>query len=189
MAKVQDYDGGPLNWEAGLKWEDCSKDLLIRSLKLASNLYNGMPGFFYTAIKKRYGDQVAIEVSEEAYAIGTRIQFQGAQRALKLGNTVADCLKYQQFGVDVANMDVECQLKNENLGIVTIRNCTGVLYWERHEGTAWLMEWACHKLAQEGWPMIAHWINPNIKCTALKLPPRKSKDDICCQWEYRLEHT
>jgi hypothetical protein len=26
-----------------------------------------------------------------------------------------------------------------------------------------------------------------MKCKGLKLPPRKSKDDICCQWEFKVE--
>jgi hypothetical protein len=30
-------------------------------------------------------------------------------------------------------------------------------------------------------------INPKMKVTPLKLPPRKSKDEIACQWEFRLD--
>jgi hypothetical protein len=30
-------------------------------------------------------------------------------------------------------------------------------------------------------------INPKVKLKALKLPPRKSKDEIACQWEITLE--
>jgi hypothetical protein len=30
-------------------------------------------------------------------------------------------------------------------------------------------------------------INPKMKVTALKLPPRKSKDEIACRWEIGLE--
>jgi hypothetical protein len=183
MADLEDYSG-PFDPE--LKWQDFSKDLLIRLLKVTSNLYNGMPGFLYYAIRDRYGDQVAMEISDEAYAVGTQMQYQYLKRELKLGNKVEDCLKYQQFGVDVANMDVQCELKNENLGIVTIRNCTGVAYWERHNQPQ-MWEWACHQLAVREWQNVAHWINPKIKCTPLKLAPRTSKDDICCQWEYRLE--
>jgi len=31
--------------------------------------------------------------------------------------------------------------------------------------------------------MYRYFINPYIKITPLKLPPRKSPDEICCQWE------
>lgn len=180
---LDDYRG-PFNPD--LKWEDFSKDLLIRLLKACSNLYNGMPGFFMSAIEKRYGFEVTKEISDEAYAIGTRMQFIYAQRELGLGNTVGDCLKYQQFGIDVATMDVKAELKNENLGIITIRNCPGLLYWERHDRPE-MWQWACHELASREWKNVAHWINPRIKCTPIKLAPRRSKDDFCCQWEYRME--
>jgi hypothetical protein len=32
----------------------------------------------------------------------------------------------------------------------------------------------------------AKYVNPDIKIVPLKLPPRKSKDDIACQWELKL---
>ena len=30
-------------------------------------------------------------------------------------------------------------------------------------------------------------VNPNIKCRALKRPPRKSPGEVCCEWEFKLE--
>jgi len=40
----------------------------------------------------------------------------------------------------------------------------------------------CYVLEQE--TMYRYLINPYIKITALKLPPRKSPDEIACQWEF-----
>jgi hypothetical protein len=45
--------------------------------------------------------------------------------------------------------------------------------------------WLCHfnekKLIEK------YFINPKVKVTPLKLPPRKSPDEIACQWEYKIE--
>jgi len=180
---LMDYKG-PFNPD--LKWEDFSKDLLIKLLKACSNLYNGMPGFFMTHMERRLGFDLTKEISDEAYAIGTRIQFQYAQKLLGLGDTVGDCLKYQQFGIDVATFDVKAEQVNENLGYVSIYNCTGMLYWERHNQSH-MWEWACHELAAREWQNVSHWINPKIKCTPVKLAPRQSPDEPCCKWEYKLE--
>jgi len=38
-----------------------------------------------------------------------------------------------------------------------------------------------------GFQLQATCINPKIKCNVLRMPPRKSKDEICCQMEYILE--
>jgi hypothetical protein len=35
----------------------------------------------------------------------------------------------------------------------------------------------------------AQLFNPNIKVRPLKLPPRKSKDEIACKWEFSLEES
>ena len=33
----------------------------------------------------------------------------------------------------------------------------------------------------------AQLFNPNMTATVLKLPPRKSTEEIACQWEIKLE--
>jgi hypothetical protein len=35
-----------------------------------------------------------------------------------------------------------------------------------------------------GYEECARWYNPYIKTVCFKLPPRRSKEDICCQWEF-----
>jgi len=47
----------------------------------------------------------------------------------------------------------------------------------------------CGKSEPASFQMLAKAINPNIVVTPLKLPPRKSKDEIACQFEYKLKPT
>jgi len=35
--------------------------------------------------------------------------------------------------------------------------------------------------------IIAHYFNPDIVVTPLKLPPRDPGSDIGCQWEFKLD--
>jgi hypothetical protein len=35
--------------------------------------------------------------------------------------------------------------------------------------------------------MEKYLMNPRIKVTPLKLPPRKSQEEMACQWELKLE--
>ena len=47
------------------------------------------------------------------------------------------------------------------------------------------IKWVCHVVEPQA---VAKYLNnPKIKVTPLKLPPRKSPDEICCQWEFKLE--
>jgi surfactin synthase thioesterase subunit len=40
---------------------------------------------------------------------------------------------------------------------------------------------------QEFFDRWAHYLNPKMQVIALKLPPRKGKDEIACVWEFRVE--
>jgi hypothetical protein len=44
----------------------------------------------------------------------------------------------------------------------------------------------CTVVCQNIRKSVAYLLNPNIQVECLKSPPRKSKDDICCQWEFSL---
>ena len=45
----------------------------------------------------------------------------------------------------------------------------------------------CREMEPKTMGIIAHYFNPEIKVTGLKLPPRKDYSDCCCQWEFKLE--
>jgi len=42
-------------------------------------------------------------------------------------------------------------------------------------------------LDQEGFQVGCRMFNPKMKAIPLKLPPRESKNDIACQWEFRID--
>jgi hypothetical protein len=45
----------------------------------------------------------------------------------------------------------------------------------------------CQEMEPKIMGIVAHYFNPNIRVTPLKMPPRKSKDEIPCKWEFKLE--
>ena len=46
---------------------------------------------------------------------------------------------------------------------------------------------ACEEICVPGMDLTGKEINPKMQCRATKLPPRASKDEIACQWEYWIE--
>jgi len=42
----------------------------------------------------------------------------------------------------------------------------------------------CHGFEQKG--IENYLLNPRIKVTPLKLPPRASQEDIACRWELKM---
>jgi hypothetical protein len=81
--------------------------------------------------------------------------------------------------------DISWDLKNNNHGIFTMNRCKAVDYFEKQGDNRTML--AMCDLDLKAFGRIALFFNPNMKVTALKLPPRKSKDDIACQFEFKLE--
>jgi hypothetical protein len=45
----------------------------------------------------------------------------------------------------------------------------------------------CEVVEARGFQLGGTWFNPRMKVTPVKLPPRRSKTDIACRWEFVLE--
>ena len=69
--------------------------------------------------------------------------------------------------------------------ILTITHCPTLLALEK-EGKGRENE-ICNMVDPKLFKDFASYFNPNIKVKSLKLPPRQSESDICCQWEFKLD--
>ena len=184
MPELQDLSG-PFN--PNLKFEDFSKDFLLKLMTEWQWAWLIMAGSWYDAIKKRCGSDIANDCELEAWTtVGERVN----PRYAKIGNiqlnTVLDSLKACQLPLDntVSRLfPVEFEIKNPNDVIVTITDCLSLQFFEKKAPER--IYPVCHQV--EGPVMEKYLINPKIKVTALKLPPRKSPKDIACQWEFKLE--
>lgn len=45
----------------------------------------------------------------------------------------------------------------------------------------------CGMVELKAFEGYASFFNSGIETRPLKLPPRENKDEICCQWEFKLE--
>ena len=82
-------------------------------------------------------------------------------------------------------MGIECQMRDKNYGMLTVRRCRWLEWFER-TGDMEFLKWSCEFLDPEVFANVAYLTNPKIKVTPLKLPPRESPDEIACQWEFKL---
>jgi len=185
MEELRDYRG---EFKPDLKMEDFSKDALVRLWQAGGKLYLGLDGIWYSLIKERFGEQMALELDAEVWRRNTPLEVRRVREAMNIhGEDVAAVFKTYQCDPGVTGVaEIECELKNKNHGILTFKRCLSLEYFERHGETA-LQKFACEVLDMKEIESYAHLFNPNIKVTPLKLPPRKSKDEIACQWEFKIE--
>jgi len=69
--------------------------------------------------------------------------------------------------------------------VMTVRQCRSLIYFERE--APHMIEPTCYRLEER--VMKAYLVNPKVKVTPLKLPPRKERDEVACIWEFKIEDT
>jgi len=159
MSDLEDYSG---EFKPDLNLTDFSKEALVRLLVAASKMYLGADGMWTTVIRKRYGDDVALSCSKEVWDTNWKQEMRRPTEAMNIhGNDIASMFKYFQIDPGFAVMfDIDYELKDDGkYGLMTVTKCR----------------------------TTARAFNPKIKTTILKMPPRKNKDEIPCQWEFKLE--
>ena len=100
------------------------------------------------------------------------------------GDDVVAVMKYMQATPWASIGRREMEIKNSNLAVLTIHNCPTLSAIEK-EGTG-REKLICEDLTTILFSKIAHYFNPKIKVTGLKVPPRKTYSDCSCQWEFSL---
>ena len=196
MEELNDYSG-PLrrDLQSRVSLDMFSKDAIARMIAGASKLYLGSEGGFYTVIRKRFGEQLASELDREVLLDRAGPQVVGRLRNVFniQGDDVAAFLKFLQIEPLFAVNLVEYELRDRNLGMVTVQRCRALEYWERH-GEDGLQKNACG-VHFSGLQRAARDINASMKVKAVVLPPRhitmgcpgRNKPPIACQWEVTME--
>ncbi|MDD5094962.1 MAG: DUF6125 family protein [Dehalococcoidia bacterium] len=176
---------GPFNPD--LKHEDFSKEFLLRLMEGWQWAWLQMTEAWMAAITKRCGPELANACETDAWgAMSRKVNPRYAELAGIELNTVVDSLKALQLPLDNTIHGLfkpEFEIKSPNHVIQTMKRCRSLEYFEAKCPER--IHHVCH--VTEPVLFKNYLINPKIKITPLKLPPRTSKDDICCQWELKIE--
>jgi len=185
MAEELNDLSGP--FDPDLTFRDLSKEFLLKIMEVWQFAWIHMATAFYDITREKYGIDAANEIQLEAWErIGAKVNPRYPKIANIQLNTVVDSLKALQLPLDntMGNLyKTQYNMINENHVIITIPQCRSLLYYEKQAPE--MIDWFCHVLERKA--MEKYLINPKIKVTPLKLPPRNSPDEISCQWEFKIE--
>lgn len=182
MKELDDYSGEFL---PDLKLSDFSPDTLGQLLRLYAKLYMAMDGFWYLAVKERAGGKEALACDIKVWEDMVKYEAVMIRRQLKIkGNYITSLMKVTQlcpwFQLTLSNIEI----KDSSRAILTVACCPTL---ESLENKGGVTEYeTCNVVCRRINEHIASQFNPEIEVSCLKLPPRESRDDICCQWEFRL---
>ena len=104
------------------------------------------------------------------------------------GNTVEAFMKDIQ--VDATSFpgkafELTFEMPEEEVGIFTFNKCISVDQWEAL-GRPDIAEKASHTSCPAAIIETAKMYNPNMKVEILAIPPRVSKDHVCCKWRLSI---
>jgi hypothetical protein len=145
-------------------------------------------GWWQDTVREKCGEKEAIEYEKAVWEKGIPYWQTRTMKALNIqGNDVAACIKTLQMDPQLCFniFDIEWEMRDQNHGTYTVRSCHAVRYFESIDDTTTLVHMC--QLDWDAYRRIAQFFNPDMEVVALKLPPRKSKDEICCKFEFRLE--
>jgi hypothetical protein len=188
MKNLEDYSG---EFDPDIKYEDFSKEALIRLLKAATEMYLGMDTSWRTVAKKRFGKNVALDMSREVWygvkRCGCYMESVLPRRAMSItGDDVASWMKHLQIDPGLACIaDIRCEMVDENTGVLTVDHCNALDDMEKL-GDPDIQKYNCHELEWKGLQQGVDYMNPKIKVKPLVLPQLGCKRDIACKWEFKL---
>ena len=183
MKKLNDYSGEFL---PDLKPEDFSHDTLAELLRVYSQLYIAMDGFWYLAVMERSGNEEALACDLLAWEKVCKYEMAKVTKYLNIqGNDVIALMKAMQIAPWFHKIKCEVDIKDSNNATMTVTHCPTLEALEKEGGGR--ESQICGIVEPKVMKGYASFFNPRIEPRPIKLPPRKSKDGICCQWEFTLE--
>jgi len=183
MAELKDYSG---EFDPDFNFEKMSKGMLLKMLKASSDYIRMIDGYWYLAVMKECGNDLAFKLDSEIWEKLAAYTMQLTRRILNIkGDGVDAVAKSLQSSPWSSMYDIKAELKGDSVAIISFINCpTLKSLMKEGQGREKLI---CHKLEYRLMEVKAHVFNPKIKVTPLKLPPQEPGSDICCQWELKLE--
>ncbi|MCP4595986.1 DUF6125 family protein [Neptuniibacter sp.] len=193
MAELTDYSGDLMEGEFSpeMVLENFSKETLIKLVRYISKLYVRLGGDHENAVERRWGAEAAHEVGDEAWMYHRSILRKWLQEVFDYqhGSDVEIYMKYHQINPAGGLLyPTKWEMISPTHAIYTILACDTLEYWERIKDDTNI----CRMCLDGGyeWKFFqaeAQAVNPKMKVTMLKSPPRQSEDEIACQWEFKIE--
>ncbi|MBN2098653.1 MAG: hypothetical protein JW753_03550 [Dehalococcoidia bacterium] len=171
---------------ADSKLESLSRRELIDLVKLSSRMILALDGFWYLTVKDLAGNDKALDRDNWVWDKVMNFYVSELARLLDVKKRdVAGYMKVMHPRPEGLVLEETVEILNPNDAIRTVTYCPTIVAMEKEgEGRDAIH---CSATCSEMRKKHSKLFNPAINVTCLKIPPRKSKDDIFCRFEYKID--
>ncbi|MCX6000832.1 MAG: DUF6125 family protein [Chloroflexi bacterium] len=183
MPEMLDYSGP---FDSAFSHDKLAKETLLKLLHAYNDYMLRIDGFWYLTVMNKWGNDQAFDCDVAVWEKAQRWEMNRMTSVLNIhGDDVATLMKYFQVSPWMHIYTSVIEVKNPNRGQLTIAHCPTLISLEK-EGTG-RERLICQELEPRLMDIMAHFFNTRIRVTALKVPPRKTYSDCCCQWQFTLD--
>jgi len=162
--------------------ESLSREEAVKYLKFLSGLAIAVDGLWFMAVEKATGYDKALEMDVDVWVGYAKVVVKRIRRDFRIHGTGLEALK------EIISHDPmwwsmgEFKILEDSPGrlVFEVRDCPSLMAMEKM-GREKL---TCEPVEGAYLQALAAAVDPGIKVQALKLPPRKSPDEICCRWAF-----
>jgi len=186
MAELVDYSG---EFEPEFNLNRFSKQTLLNLIKAYSDYLIKVDAYWYLTVMDKWGNDAAVDCDIKILKnLSKPYEIKAIDGMLNIkGNDVATMMKAIQVSPWGQAWERWIDLKNKDYATLTTPVCPTLLALEK-EGRGRELS-ICQVCGKTNLGTQAQLFNRNIKVNPLKLPPRKSKDEIACIWEFTIEES
>jgi len=172
--------------ESTARFEVLSREELIELVRLYSELFMAVDGFWYLAVKDIVDEDTAIACDLWVWDKYSRYEL---KRLRPLRNIKGDDLEAfataLSFSPWLLNLNYRFTREGQNKLIFTVLECPTLQALKR-EG-AGRENTFCRQVEPQLFQIIIKSFNPKGKAIPIKLPPETSGDSISCRWQFVIE--
>ncbi|MBT3310910.1 MAG: hypothetical protein HN737_10770 [Desulfobacterales bacterium] len=167
-----------------INYEELSKDELIKRAKLTSELAIAIDGLWFLSAEKANGFDKALDMDIEVWERYFSVSIKRIRKYfdIKLNGLegIKEIMRYDPMWDPIGYELIE---DSPDSLIFQVHNCPALEGMEKI-GREIL---TCEPVEGAYLKKLAETCDPKLKVKALKLPPRKSPDELCCQWRFFFE--
>jgi len=182
MTVMRDYSGKLIG---DLKYNKFSKPALKNLLELYGQFFRALDGFWYLAVKERFGNAAALACDIDVWRQICPYEMVRLSQVMQIqGSDVPAAMKAIQLNPWLQQTEFSMEIISEKRGILTVKQCPTLKTLEK-EGAGREAE-ICNLVDPQIFLEYSKCVNPQIEVHALISPPRKDRTAICCQWEFTM---